>query len=476
MKIKRMTNKDHIYKNPTVNADAFDKRRFNELLHMSKGLQKIKHEGRNEPFFDQLMGDIWSSFFKNNPKLLNKEEISPDLSKNYQLMERILNDKEFHESHEYTKLDDLHSVLCTVGFAQKVFEWMKKQLSANPDMYQSYKNMKQQQREFGEQSQEYQKALSEYLKTSGKYLKDDLPEFSQMLQDSIKETKTIEEDLTDLIGGIKAGTGSQKELKQMPLRDQFTLAEYLKQNHKMKQIAKWAGRFKAIAKSKQKSISKESIARSGVTIGNDIDRILPNELITISNPASRLDFLRRFAEGQTLQFATKGKQSLGKGSIILCLDQSGSMRNLDNQSKGFALALMSIAKRQKRDFALITFDEQSITREYPKGKITTKQMIDLCENFMGGGTDFQNPLSQSLQLIKNSKFKNADIIFVTDGEANLNSKFLGQFQKEKQKFGFSVLSLLIGNNASDKVVKDFSDEIYYAKDFKDENAHEVFAI
>ena len=36
---RRFIKKDHVYKNPTINADSFDKRRFNELLHMSKGLQ-----------------------------------------------------------------------------------------------------------------------------------------------------------------------------------------------------------------------------------------------------------------------------------------------------------------------------------------------------------------------------------------------------------------------------------------------------
>lgn len=35
------------------------------------------------------------------------------------------------------------------------------------------------------------------------------------------------------------------------------------------------------------------------------------------------------------------------------------MRNLDTQSKGFALALMMIALLQKRGFALITFKMRS---------------------------------------------------------------------------------------------------------------------
>ena len=115
---KRFRKKDNIYQKPTINADTFDKRRYNELLHMSKGLQKVKNEGKELPFFDQLMGDMWSSFYKNSPQLLDQEDLNPELSNNHQIMERVLNDDLFQETHEYTKLDDLHSALSTVGFSE----------------------------------------------------------------------------------------------------------------------------------------------------------------------------------------------------------------------------------------------------------------------------------------------------------------------------------------------------------------------
>lgn len=473
---KRFTRRDHVYKYPTVNADSFDKRRFNELLFMSKGLQKVRQTGEKQPYFDQLMGDIWSSFYKNKPQLLEIEEISPELSMNYQLMNRVLSDELFAETHEYTKLDDLHSALSTVGFSEKIFEWLEKQVDSNQDMQNAFENLMQQQEKHGQNSQQFQEAMKNFSDALSDQLENNNPDFTQMLKESIEETKQTEKNLQNLLSGIEAGKVSNNEMKQMPLREQFALADYLRTNYKMRRIAEWAGRFKAIAQSKQKSISKESISRSGVTNGNDIDRILPNEMLNLSNPATKLDFLKRFAEGQTLQYATKGKQTLGKGSIILCLDQSGSMEQLDEQSKGFALALMSIAKRQKRDFALITFDTRTKTKQYPKGNISTSQMVDLCEHFMGGGTEFFRPLSESLKLIRGSRFKNADIIFVTDGEDSLSRQFLINFRKEKEKLGFSVLSLLIGNEADRNTVRAFSDEIYHSSDFADENAHEIFKI
>lgn len=462
-----------IYKNPTVNADSFDKRRFNELLHMSKGLQNVRKQGKI-PHFEQLMGDVWSSFFKSSPKLIEREEISPELYLNHSLMERVLDDESYQETHQYTTLDDFHSALSTIGFSQKLTEWINEMIENNNDLQQAYQKLIDQQQsktdseQFQEAMQQFSEKMSQCMNNQGI--------ISQMLKESVDETKKIEQNLKDLFSGIKAGNGSKDELKLMPLRDQFALAEYLKNNYKMKKIAEWAGRFKAIARSKQKSISKESIARSGVAIGSDIDSLLASELTLINHPAAKMDFLKRFAEGQTLQYQKRGKQTLGKGPIILCLDQSGSMERLDSQSKGFALALMSIAKHQRRDFALITFNRKSIVRQYPKGKISTKQMIELCEHFLGGGTDFQSPLSEALKLLKGSRFKNADIVFVTDGEAGLGNDFLKLFYENKKKMGFEVVSILIGNHANEETVNLFSEKVFKAKDFADSEAHEVFKI
>ena len=156
----------------------------------------------------------------------------------------------------------------------------------------------------------------------------------------------------------------------------------------MKEIADSAGRFKQVARKKQKTKYKEAMERSGVTIGNDIERLLPMELGLYTHPTTKTDFLRRFVEGQTMMYEQKGQEVLGKGPIILCLDQSGSMRNLDTQSKGFTLALMSIARRQRRDFCLILFSTRIQVFKYEKGKIKSSDMVKLAQTFLSGGTDF----------------------------------------------------------------------------------------
>ena len=200
----------------------------------------------------------------------------------------------------------------------------------------------------------FTEAMTEFNEKLQWMLQNNSDSFSQVLAQAMQETKQVKDSLKSLLGGYSAGSGDA-ELKKIPLRDQISLAEKIASNKKMKEIADWAGRFKQIARNKQKTKKSDSMERSGVTLGNDIERLLPIELGLYIHPITKNDFLRRFVEGQTMQYEQKGKEVLGKGPIILCLDQSGSMQTLDTQSKGFTLALMSIARKQRRDFCLILF-------------------------------------------------------------------------------------------------------------------------
>lgn len=477
--------------NSVLNTDAFDKRRFNEIFNMSKQLQKLNETGEQRlPTFPDLLGDIWASLYKMRPEI--KEEVDTDLSANKQLMETIMNDDSFQNFREFTCLDDLSSAIGTVKFGEKTNDWLAEQERRNEELRKRMEEVRklqqqlQQQKEkasengddgAGEQDtrQRFQQAmeriaqeLQQSLDQKGK------SDFSQAVAEAVKETKQTKNDLKSLVGGITAGSG-EAELRKVPLRDQIALAEKMASNRKLKEIAEWAGRFKRIARKKQRSKYEESVDRSGVTLGNQVERLLPIELGVYSHQATRTDFLRRFAEGRTMQYEQKGKETLGKGPIVLCLDQSGSMSGLDTQAKGFALALMSVARKQRRDFALILFSRSTRTFRYPKGKIVPKDMVTLAETFLGGGTHFDRPLEETLKVIEESRFRQADVVFVTDGMAYLKEDFIERFNAKKQEKGFHVLSLLLGVENTE-TVKLFSDEILKARDFDDESSHTALGI
>ena len=467
-----------------LNTDAFDKRRFIEIYSMSQSLQKLKVEGEL-PTFEPLLADIWASLYKMKPEL-SEDDIPDDLQVNKSFMEKIMNDDSFESYRKFTRLDDLSSAIGTVKFGEKTNEWLIDQKKKDEDLQKKMQEIQAMQRQLqkqdqqngaGKGSEELQEDLKDAMSDLGSQLHQTLENnshsFSEAMSQAMQETKQTKDSLKSLLGGTSAGSGDA-ELKKVPLRDQISLAEKIASNKQMKEIADWAGRFKQIARKKQKSKHSDSMERSGVTVGNDIERLLPMELGLYTHPITKSDFLRRFVEGQTMQYEQKGHEVLGKGPIVLCLDQSGSMHKLDTQSKGFTLALMSIARKQKRDFCLILFSTRTKIFKYERGKIKSSDMINLAQTFLGGGTDFALPLEKAMNVINESRFKQADLVFITDGEDKVKDSFLESFNKKKKEKHYNVLSLTIGSNI--KTVEQFSDKVVQVKDFDDVGSCTAFEI
>lgn len=452
------------HKGSVLNTDSYDRRRFGQLLEMSEKLREVDNEGSNLfPSFRPLMGDMWAGLFKMKPELL--EDVPAGLDMNHQLMEQVMSDQGYQEFRDFTRLDDLAAALGATKYSETVLGWVKEQAQRDQDLadaLQSYMKGKQ------GASQEAAEALSSALNQHGNSL-------SRMLSQAAQEATEAKENVKSLLGGMQAGSG-ESELKKVPLKDQLILAERLSHDKKMKDIARWAGRMKVIANQKQRSKYKDAINRNGIKQGNAVEQLLPMELGSYASPTARMDFLRRYVEGQTLQYDTKGPEQLGKGPIILCLDQSGSMRGQDTISKGFALALMSIARKQRRDFAWIPFSSHAADPLiYERGKITVQDMIQLAMIFLDGGTRFEPPLKAASQIIQLSRFNQADIVFVTDGESHVSEHFLQSWNDLKDRKGCSVLSLLLGME-SVQGVEGFSDRIVRASSFEDESVYQAFEI
>ena len=277
---------------------------------------------------------------------------------------------------------------------------------------------------------------------------------------------------------MAVGTMDGKKLDNLPLKDQFELAEKLRSHEELRKIADMVGRFKRIAMKKQKTKNKQTMERKNISIGQEIARLLPTELASYILPHSHLDFLKRLAQRQTFIFDTSGKDRKGKGPIIICMDESSSMTAFKEQSKAFCIALLMIAKKQKRDFAIVPFASQvGEVMIFKKGQATIQEMIHFSNQFLMGGTNYEHPLRESLQILTQSEFNEADILFVTDGSSFLSSKFIEEFNEVKRKKIVECTSIVLTNlnNAVDlNIVNQFSDRIIEVSELFE--ADEAFSI
>src|SRR5262247_4362543 len=107
---------------------------------------------------------------------------------------------------------------------------------------------------------------------------------------------------------------------------------------------------------------------TSITIGNDLTHLLPGEVALLGDPDLEDLFYLKFAERRLLQYELEGRESEGRGPIILALDESGSMSETlggvvkEAWSKSVMLGLLAIAHHQKRDLAVIHFSEPNQLR------------------------------------------------------------------------------------------------------------------
>lgn len=140
------------------------------------------------------------------------------------------------------------------------------------------------------------------------------------------------------------------------------------------------------------------------------------------------------------------------------------------------MALLEIAREQKRDFYVIHFSsgermEQLHTNEFPKNApFDISQMLDMAEFFTGGGTEFSPPLDWARWKIGAEKiWSKSDIIFCTDGESAVEQVWLDNFMVWKKENKVSIYSILIDSSANSAVVLNlFSDRVEKLSNMKDQ--------
>lgn len=460
-----------------LNTDAFDQRRFQEIFEMSEGLQRVRDEGEL-PTMESLLGDVWAALYKMKPEIL-QEEKEQELGLNRLILGKLLANKHFEKYRRYTTLDAFTSAIYTATFARKLNGWLAEAKKQDGPLAHQLEAVQAREQEVPfeeneaspmEEQEQASEVLNEKLEIALDASGDPV---AQAAEESMEETIRIQTGMVSLMGGAKAGKGAA-ELKKIPLREQLEIADKVALDPKLQEIADWAGNFKEIAHKKQHKEYTNAMEQSGVTLGNDLERLLPAEIGLYTHPVAKVEFLRKYAEGEVMQYDRKKRDDTGKGPIVFCLDQSDSMSGAELQAKGFILALVSIAKRQHRDLCILLFSSEVYRLTYEKGKVTAAGLKKLATTYLGGGTDFSSALEEALDVICESAFERADLLFATDGEDEVAPSFLERFLEKKKEKKFQVLSLVMGE--SPEATDAFSDRVLHVTDFNDEGSFEFFEI
>lgn len=292
----------------------------------------------------------------------------------------------------------------------------------------------------------------------------DVSQVRQVIRRSSEKLNSIIAETEAAVSTFRYGNRDAMLRGSSRVEEKSKIAERLKNSLKLKTIAEMAGKMRVIAAEKQRS--KSNYARTeveSIEMGSDPERLLPSEWAL---QALNQDlFYQRLAERKCLQYSLRGKEREGRGPILICLDESGSMQTNSREiySKAMAIALLSIAQRQKRTFGIIHFNK-SVQRVdvFKPEEIDPAELLDAMDYFSDGGTDFEKPLNQAMNIIKSDgAFKGADIVFITDGCAKISHEFKDKFNEVKTQLEVTLITLIADKRTKlSELMREISDKVF----------------
>ena len=242
------------------------------------------------------------------------------------------------------------------------------------------------------------------------------------------------------------------------------LVHRVQQNDTLMKVARYLGRLKELMEGKRKNgYAYGRGEKYTLELGADLSRALASEFVLLALPETTPLFLRKLQKKGLKQYQRREAIRKGSGDIICMLDESDSAEEAAPWCKAVALALLDIAMRDQRRFAMIHFSGKGhfktdlfIPRQYDQ-----EDVLRAAELFLNGGTDYTTPLQEALRLMEEDGFENADMVFITDGACELPQNFRERLSQEQAKRGFHITGVLLDQDggAFEFSLAAFCDEI-----------------
>ena len=253
--------------------------------------------------------------------------------------------------------------------------------------------------------------------------------------------------------------------------------ELLQREQSLKELANLLGRYRKAESNYEKQlieVSKEILVqksvyglggqRIGLEYGNNLNRVVPKEWLTLTDEDSELLFLLKYSQKRLLQYKTslpyfdkanitshkeeQHAKETDQGPFILCVDTSGSMHGLPEQTaKMLCYVLARFAAQSKRKLFLINFSTSIECLDLSSITYSLGDLIKfLCMSFHGG-TDITPAMRKAVEMMNQESYRKADLLLISDGLfPSLSAEDLALVERQKQQDS-KFYSLMIGSSA-----------------------------
>jgi uncharacterized protein with von Willebrand factor type A (vWA) domain len=470
-----------------VVSDRFDAMSWRDTLDQATALRELADDlAERHDYTADLLADVFLGAYKADPQLRDRAAIDPSRLVNHQVITALLASAEFGELRRETAGDPYAAAMAVLAQA----DGLRRMLDHTCDAH----TKAQEAAQARERAVQAARAVAEALAAAARA--DDgeggVPdEHPQAVTAAIAAAEAAEQAATTAaaaatqaaaaaapglrVAARKAAaraaeqTGAEAalmaawgigpgQLQHMDFDQRARLAARLR-GGRLGRFAELIGRFRQMAAGQRaRRVENAPGELVGVTLGDDLSRLVPTETAQLGTPALRAVFAARYAEARLMLYDSRGEQHTGQGAIIAVVDCSGSMNipraggvTGEAWAKACTLALFDQARQSRRDFAAILFSSpgQRTTFTFPAGTPTViGDVVDLAETFYGGGTDFAGPLSAAAELLTaqyNTDGKQrGDIVLITDGECRVTEDWMRAWNDSKHQLGFRTFGVAIG--------------------------------
>jgi uncharacterized protein with von Willebrand factor type A (vWA) domain len=313
---------------------------------------------------------------------------------------------------------------------------------------------------------EHQKAQQEATH-AGEVLDDAASMIRNAARNAVQKANAQMDDIDQALAACGWGAGDAGPGRESAGAVKEYVASQLAQTERLNEIFDLAGRLKDVMRQAQASKVRQGAGElTDVESGDAVARLLPSELILMRHKLARYLLARKLHEKSALQYRLEDRERKGKGPVVVCIDDSGSMSgSRDTWAKAVALALLELARKQKRDFCFCTFSTRLTFKfaEKAKAKTPPQDLITALLHHSGGGTKFDPPLDWALHRIaKADNMKEADVIFISDGDCRAADA--SRHKAKAKDLGARILGIAVGPSAvgatGEGTMQDFCDQVY----------------
>ncbi|WP_369199715.1 VWA domain-containing protein [Streptomyces sp. PU-14G] len=465
-------------------ADRFDLIAWRDTYEQSAALRELAEElaGRYHCTTD-LLADVFLAAYKLDPRLRERTEMSPSRLVNHQIISSLVESPEFAELRRETLGDPYAAAMAVLAQAPA----LRRMLERSQDARTRAEHAQRARQDAANAAQ----AVAEALRRAADEADEDgtvrapaADAVHEAINTAEAAARRAAQDTAVAAAAAVPGTRSDArsavaqaaaavreeaalmrawgvglgELERMPFDQRARLADRLRTSR----LAQWAeliGRFRQMAEGERaRKVENATGQLVGVTLGDDLSRVVPSELAHLGVAELRAVFAARYAAGELMLYDSQGEEATGQGAVIACVDTSHSMYEAgpggvtrEAWAKACALALLDQARHAERDFVGILFSAADKFRvfRFPAGRPAgIAQVLDFAEAFLGGGTSYQTPLTAASELLEeeynDSARKRGDIVMLTDDECDVTEEWMRGWNGAKRLLGFRTFGLAIG--------------------------------